>query len=41
MFSWEMSQKFKNTFFTERLRLLLLEGVCEGTKISGKIFETG
>ena len=41
MFTCEMSQKFKNTFFRERLRLLLLEGVCEGTKISGKIFEKG
>ena len=33
MFSCEISQIFKNTFFTEHLRWLLLEGVCEGTSL--------
>ena len=34
------SQIYKNTFFTEHLRWLLLEGVFEGTTISDKIFGT-
>ena len=39
MFSGEISQIFKNAFFTEHLRWLLLEveGVCEGTSLV-KIF---
>ena len=33
MFSCEISQIFKNIFFTEHLRCLLLEGVCEGNSL--------
>ena len=33
MFYCEISQIFKNTFFTEHLRWLLQEGVCEGTSL--------
>ena len=33
MFSCEISQICKNTFFTEHLRRLLLEGVCEGASL--------
>ena len=32
-FFCEISQIFKNIFFTEHLRWLLLEGVCEGTSL--------
>ena len=33
MFSCEISQIFKNTFFTEHLRWLLLDWVCEGASL--------
>ena len=33
MFSREISQIFKNTFFTEHLWWLLLGGACEGTSL--------
>ena len=33
VFSCEILQIFKNTFFTEHLWWLLLEGVCEGTSL--------
>ena len=33
MFSCQTSHIFKNTFFTEHVQWLLLEGVCEGTSL--------
>ena len=33
MFSGEIFQIFKNIFFIERFRWLLLEGFCEGTRL--------
>ena len=33
MFSREILEIFKNSFFTEQLRWLILEGFCEGTSL--------